>query len=210
MIVLNWQGDNIGLGQELPVGQPCSEEILRDVRRLCDVTTLCPFYLDIFPELRRIMLCVDKLKPLAAAVQLCLTKQGDLHLTVDTTGVVLGQGFPGLEALWQRADGEEDPVLLTSVRMEDRLREARALRDGSLSTALLEVEHLVKALHSAPPTMPQRVLCGVRSVDENLDGDSGGGGGSYVHFMFVYEQGTDENGKFPMHLFYKLPIKEDM
>ncbi len=223
MLIFSWQGDDVGLGQELPVGKPLQTEAeLLIVRRLCNVTTMCPFYLDICPELRRITLCADKLKPLgASAVRLSLAKQGDLHLTIEGSGLTLGEGFPGLEALWEHSSGgnndggtndgddsSSQPVALTSENMEDRLREAQALQDGSVTTALVEIEHLVKALHSAPPTMPQRLLCGIRSVEENINVDTGGAG-SFVHFMFVYEQGVDENGQFPMHLFFKLPIKEE-
>lgn len=218
MLIFSWQGDDVGLGQELPVGKPLQTEAeLLTVRRLCNVTTMCPFYLDICPELRRITLCADKLKPLgASAVRLSLAKQGDLHLSIEGAGLTLGEGFPGLEALWENSNNNiEDnngnpsqPVALTSERMEDRLREAQNLHDGSVTTALVEIEHLVKTLHSAPPTRPQRLLCGIRSVDENMDVDTRGAG-SFIHFMFVYQQGVDENGQFPMHLFYKLPIKEE-
>jgi len=219
MLIFNWQGDDVGLGQELPVGKPLQTEAeLLSVRRLCNVTTMCPFYLDICPELRRITMCADKLKPLgASAVRLSLARQGDLHLTIEGAGLTLGEGFPGLESLWQHSNttnegdngnGSLMPVSISSERMEDRLREAQNLHDGSVVTALVGIEHLLKALHSAPPTMPQRLLLGIRSVDENIDVDTRGAG-SFIHFMFVYEQGVDENGQFPMHLFYKIPIKEE-
>ena len=55
MLIFQWQGDSVGLGQEMPVGAPCTEHTdLARVKALCDVPTLCSFYLDIMPELGRI------------------------------------------------------------------------------------------------------------------------------------------------------------
>jgi hypothetical protein len=41
----------------------------------------------------------DRLKPLSETVSFSLTRQGDLHLNVEGTGVLLGEGVPGLEVL---------------------------------------------------------------------------------------------------------------
>lgn len=209
MLIISWGNDNVNLSQEMPVGAPCKEPELADLQhRLCNPNVLCPFYLDIYPHVEYIKLCVDKFKPLASTLRLSLTRQGDLHLCIEGNGVTLGQGIPEMEPLWHRTEGEPDPPHLISERMEDRLREAIALRDGSVASALLDMKHLVTALHSALITAPQRVLCGIRNVDSNLDADTGGTG-SYVHFMFSYEHGVNEHGKFPMELFFKLPIKEE-
>lgn len=42
---------------------------------------------------------VDRLKPLSHTITLTLTKQGDLHLTTEGQGIILGEGIPRLEVL---------------------------------------------------------------------------------------------------------------
>jgi len=54
MLIFKWNGDNVELGQEMPVGKPCQDMELNRLKELCDVAQLCPFYLDIQPEMRRI------------------------------------------------------------------------------------------------------------------------------------------------------------
>ena len=209
MLIFSCKGESVALAQEMPVGNPCKDAELADLQnRLCHPNVLCPFYLDICPHAEYIKLCVDKFKPLANDLRLSLTRQGDLHLSIIGNGVTLGQGIPGMEPLWHRAEGEPDPPQLISERMEDRLREAIALRDGSVASALVDMKHLMTALHSALMTTPQRVLCGIRNVDSNLNADTGAAG-SYVHFMFSYEHPIGQDGKFPMELFFKLPIREE-
>lgn len=219
MLLLNWHGESVGLGQELPVGDPLrNRQELNNLKTLSTLSTLCPFYVNIFPEINRITLSVDKLKPLATAITLTLTRHGDLHLTMQGTNITLGEGIPGFETFWEKdsnsntSHGDDTSVLpvLHAVRMEDRLRETMALNQKwAMARATIEVSHLMKALHSAKMTIPERMLIGIRSVEDCGQGGGGGGGGSYVHIMFAYSHGADKHGKLPVSLFFKLPIKED-
>ncbi len=226
VLIFTWQGEHVALGQELPVGEPLrAGPDLTRIRALSEHAPLCPFYLDILPDLRRITACVDKLKALSDAARVSLLRHGDLHFSVDSLGVALGQGIPGFEVLWNREENDPEIPELQAERMDDRLREAAAVnaaavdeRAACLASALVEVDHLAKALHSAGMTMPERLLLGIRNAGEsNLDGDGrgggngggGGGGGSYVHFMFAWLHAQDEDGKFPLYIYFKCPIKEE-
>jgi hypothetical protein len=55
MLVFSWRGNNMSLGQEMPIGAPHGEPTLALLKQLCDVATLCPFYLDILPDAPQLM-----------------------------------------------------------------------------------------------------------------------------------------------------------
>jgi len=59
MLIFKWQGDNVVLGQEMPVGSPCQDAALMAVKELCDVPQLCPYYIDILPELMRMTVSLE-------------------------------------------------------------------------------------------------------------------------------------------------------
>ena len=138
---------------------------------------------------------MDKLKGLlgaAGTLTLVLTRSGDLHLAVEASGVKLGEGLRGLEALPQ---AEADAArALESTTAEARLREAQ--QHGDAVSATLQVKHLAKALHSAPLTKPSRLLCGVAAS------------GAIVHLWFVYQSDLGQSYDDNYSLGYTLPVME--
>jgi hypothetical protein len=99
VLVFNFEGDNMALGNELPVGAPCDPAHLDRILDLREVKNLCTFYLDIVQEIPTITGCVDTFKALSDSVALSLTHLGDLHLAIGGPGVSVGQGIPGLNVL---------------------------------------------------------------------------------------------------------------
>ena len=61
MLLFSWHGDSVALGQEMPIGKPYVEVVLKQVRALCEAPTLCPFYLDILPDVAQLMVCATAL-----------------------------------------------------------------------------------------------------------------------------------------------------
>lgn len=102
MLAFSWRGNNVTMKQEMPVSAPHQQAKLAQLRQLCDDRSLCPFYLDILPQVPSLVGVLDKLKSLlgvAGVLTLALSRQGDLHLSVDGQGVRLGDALTGLSVL---------------------------------------------------------------------------------------------------------------
>lgn len=111
MLVFNFEGDNLALGNELQVGSPCDQAQLERILDLREVKALCTFYLDIAQELPVITGCVDTFKALSTSISVSLTYQGDLHLGIAGPGVSVGQGIPGL-------DVHPESILVNATRLQ--------------------------------------------------------------------------------------------
>ena len=192
-----WRGDNVSLGQELPVGAPAGAPELQRLCRLADVAMPCPFCVDLLPAAERLVGVADKLRaPLGAAgaVRLAVTRGGELHLQGEGAGVALGEALAGLMVAPDSAYAPRPPGA-AAAGPAARLAEAEAA--GEADTATVAVKHLAKALRAAPATQPVRLLAGIAP------------GGGYVHLMNAYQQaGADAyDDRFAFHV--KVPVRED-
>lgn len=178
----------------MPISKPYSESAVEDVRLIAQVASICPFYVDIINEVPRLQAVVDKLKQLSQDVTLTTAKQGDLHLVVATSGVVLGEGIRGLRVRPIEAQAQANP--LQSITTEGRRREAEQLGDGV--SACVAVKHLGRALHSSLLSHPGILLCGIA---EN---------GMFIHLLFGFNNPTGPGFDDDVSLSYKIPVKEEM
>lgn len=129
LLAFSWESSDMAMEQQMPVGEPCHQSEVARLCGLCDVASLCPFYIDFLPVLsemtvglllfRFCFICffrsssyqiqilqmtwpillqnfVNKLKALCDCGTLSITRQGDLHLAVNQSNVMLGIGFSGL------------------------------------------------------------------------------------------------------------------
>lgn len=193
-LVFSWRGHNVTMVQELPISQPYTQREVEDLGRQKDVCAISTFYIDLQDEVLRIQALTDKLKGMASEVEVAMTKHGDLHLGVHTTGVDFGTEIRGLTVLPVTTVEGLQP--LQGETPEDRLEEAAAA--GESASVVLLQKHLARVLHSSQLTQPAQVLCGIAER------------GAHVHMMFVYRDpftngGYDDN----ISLAYKLPVRED-
>ncbi|BDA43309.1 hypothetical protein COCOBI_04-3210 [Coccomyxa sp. Obi] len=188
------RGPNLNMVQDLPISKP---HLPAEIDRLVmdkDITQVCPFYLDLQGEGQRIQAIVDKLRSISATMTLLTTKHGHLHLQVTAEQVQLATEVQSLEVLPAAVAKGAQP--LTEAAPEGRLQEAT--RNGDAASAIVQVKHFTKSLHSSQLTQPAQVLCGI--------GDTGG----HVHFMFVYRDPFSEAGyDDKISLSYKLPVLQE-
>lgn len=137
------------------------------------------------------------MKTLSKDITLSITTYGDLHITIQSASVILGEPIINLE-VFPKTAGTQESLDFKTMHAEERLREAERLQ--RVISVNLKALYLVKALQAAPLTSPDKILIGIPS--EKL----------YVHVLMSYKSmdsmnhGPDEK----KGLFFRLPVMEDL
>lgn len=193
----SWSGEGytIGMTHYLPIEKPYSRLNLQNLLSVRDAVNICPFYLDIQPEISRIHAVVDNLSKLAPEFQLITATSGTLHLYVAASSLKLGFETRALRVLPEEvaASGTLTPERTT---VQERLEEAREAENTSEVTLL--AKHFSRALHSSQLSAPAQLLCGIAQ-------DSGHFQMMFVHRDPFIDGQYDDN----ISLSYKLPVRAD-
>jgi len=184
--------------QDLPITQPFApsevERLIRDMG-----VELCPWYLNLLPQIQSIQAVADKLKPLGGgAVTLALTRSGAAHLQVVAPQVHLGAEFRELDVIppAMRTDAAATP---TEGHPEDRLE--AALQRGHVCQVSLHLKHFQKAMAGS-----SLLGAGISTLHVGI-GEEGG----HVHVMYTLKDrsGRSDGATPAVELQLRMPVVDD-
>lgn len=188
------KGTSLSLVQDLPIGKPCTPREIDDLVAARTVTSLCPFYLDLSSAGPRLTAVVDRLKALSSVVQTATCKNGDLHIQVAESSVMLGAQFTGLGVL--PTDAKSDNQISRQLTAEEQLHDQ--LEAGEAAAVHVQVKHLLKVINVSQLSQPEQIIYGIAE------------GGGHVHVMYVYRNpAADANYDESINLQFKLPVRDE-
>ncbi|KFM28667.1 putative histone-lysine N-methyltransferase ATXR3 [Auxenochlorella protothecoides] len=163
---------------------------------LRDLNSLCPFYLDIQPEMPRFQHLAERLKGLAAELHVSTTRHGKAYMSAHVPGLGLGSETGALQVL---PVSMAVPSARASSRQTDPAeRLAAAEATGHAAGACTVAKHLSRALLASQFTGPAQLLLGIA------------GDGGFVHLLCIYSDPESSAGyDDSMSLSFKLPVRSD-
>uniref|UniRef100_A0A061RQ64 Checkpoint protein n=1 Tax=Tetraselmis sp. GSL018 TaxID=582737 RepID=A0A061RQ64_9CHLO len=189
------RGESVSIVNDMPISQPYKADEIEQLVQGLDSETLCPFYVDIQPEVPRLQSVLDKMKGLGDSVLLAVSKGGDLHIQVQHEQAELGVELRGLAVL--PADQASRGWRPSGASADERLREILSAEEGAASVEV-QLKHVAKSLQVSQLTQPHQLLCGF--AENN----------GHVHLMFVYRD-PFSNAAYDdrVSLSYKLPVRSE-
>ncbi|KAK9809651.1 hypothetical protein WJX73_000253 [Symbiochloris irregularis] len=118
------KGNNMNMVQDMPVSKPMNRSEIEEQEKGKDLSEMCPFYLDLLPDILRLQALVDKLKGLSSTATLVVTRQGHLHLQAAAPSVHVASEIQGLDVYPNELKDNAQP--LTASLAEGRMQQALA------------------------------------------------------------------------------------
>ncbi|GAA0170416.1 DNA metabolism protein [Lithospermum erythrorhizon] len=142
------QGYKSAVIQDVPISKPLSRPDLLELQTALQTAQVIPTCLVQLSDMNQLQSFVDRMKHVGDALNVSISKYGDLHLQISTTLITLGAEFRKLLVLGEKADmpvGDGDSTAQT--RMQ------RAVLRGDATSVQVSVKHFFKSLqcHLAKP-----------------------------------------------------------
>ncbi|KAI8470282.1 MAG: DNA damage checkpoint protein [Monoraphidium minutum] len=187
------RGASVCIVQDLPISKPFSPAEIDAVAAAKSVAAYAPLYLDLACGGPRLQAVIDRLRSIGPVLRLATCKNGDLHIQVNATNVMLGAQLQGLGVV--PAGTTFDPnVVDRAATAEEQLQ--AALAAGEAVVANLAVKHVAKVLGVSQLSTPHQILCG---ISQNR---------GHVHIMFIFRDPTSAAAfDDSLELSFKLPTQ---
>lgn len=188
-------GNSVSIVQDLPISKPFTPSEIDRVANAKAVSQYSELYLDLLSAGPRLQSIIDRMKSIGAVLNLVTCKNGDLHVQVTATNVMLGAQLQGLIVVPATTTSDSN-VVDRSTTAEQQLQ--AALDAGEATFVQLQVKHLAKVLAVSALSQPHQILCG---ISRNR---------GHVHVMFIFKDPTataafDDS----LELAFKLPVLEE-
>eukprot|EP00877_Chromochloris_zofingiensis_P000783 jgi/Chrzof1/10705/Cz05g09140.t1 len=189
------KAQSLQLVQDLPISKPFTKEELDVLVSQKEVPRYCDYYVNLLSAGPRLPSVVDRMKSIAGVARFAVCKNGDLHLQVTATNVMLGTQFQGLHVM--PAGTECDPNVVKRDQTGEEQLQA-ALDAGEAQVVHLQLKHLSRVLSARQCSEPSEILCGISQ------------GGGHVHVVYVFrDPGQDALFDASLGISFKLPVRED-
>ncbi|KIY96220.1 HUS1 checkpoint protein [Monoraphidium neglectum] len=186
------RGTSVCIVQDLPISKPFTPSEIDRVAAAKSVTQYAPVYLDLSSGGPRLQAVIERLKSIGPVLRLGICKNGDLHIQVSATNVMLGAQLQGLSVM--PPGTTFDPAVVDrAATAEEQLQ---AALDAGEATSV--VKHIAKVLGVSQLSTPHQILCGISSNK------------GHVHVMFIFRDPTTTAAfDDSLELGFKLPIRAD-
>ncbi|KAI4329357.1 hypothetical protein L6164_021628 [Bauhinia variegata] len=128
--------------QDVPISKPLSRAQVLELQNALDMTQDLPQTLVQVPDLNQLQNFVDRMRHVGDALNVTISKYGDLHIQISTTLVTLGAEFRKLLVIGEQANATAEDQNLTA-----QTRSSRAVLRGDGQSVQVSVKHFAKSLH---------------------------------------------------------------
>lgn len=189
------RGPSVCIVQDLPISKPYTPQEIDRVAAAKAVAQYAPAYLDLASGGPHLQAVIERLKSIGPVLRLATCKNGDLHLQVTATNVMLGTQLQGLTVVPAGTAFEPD-VVDRSATAEEQLQ--AALDAGEATSVDLQAKHIAKVLGVSQLSNPHQILCGISANR------------GHVHVMFIFRDPTSSAAfDDTLELSFKLPVRAE-
>lgn len=134
--------------QDVPISKPLSRAEVLELKTALENAQDMPPCLVQVPDMNQLQSFVDRMKHVGDAINVSISKYGDLHLQISTSLITLGAEFRKLVVVGERVEMPIGDQNLTA-----QTRTQRAVQRGDAMTVQVSVKHFFKSLqcHLAKP-----------------------------------------------------------
>ncbi|WJX82611.1 hypothetical protein P8452_65348 [Trifolium repens] len=134
--------------QDIPISKPLSRAQVVELQNALDMAQDIPQTLIQVPDLNQLLNLVDRMKHVGDAVNVSISKYGDLRVQVSTTLISLGAEFRKLLVIGEQANAPAEDQNLSA-----QTRSSRSIMRGDAQSVQVSVKHFAKSLqcHLAKP-----------------------------------------------------------
>ncbi|XP_012568085.1 uncharacterized protein [Cicer arietinum] len=134
--------------QDIPISKPLSRAQVVELQSALDMAQDVPPTLIQVPDLNQLLNLVDRMKHVGDAVNVSISKYGDLTVQVSTTLISLGAEFRKLLVIGDQANAPSEDQNLSA-----QTRSSRSILRGDAQSVQVSVKHFAKSLqyHLAKP-----------------------------------------------------------
>ncbi|KAJ1398747.1 Checkpoint protein Hus1/Mec3 [Sesbania bispinosa] len=134
--------------QDIPISKPLSRAQVVELQNALDMAQDLPQTLLQVPDLNQLLNFVDRMKYVGDAVNVFISKHGDLRVQVSTTLISLGVEFRKLLVIGEQANAPAEDQNLSA-----QTRSSRSILRGDAQSVQVSVKHFAKSLqcHLAKP-----------------------------------------------------------
>ncbi|CAK8533461.1 unnamed protein product [Lathyrus sativus] len=134
--------------QDIPISKPLSRAQVVELQSALDMAQDIPQTLIQVPDLNQLLNLVDRMKHVGDAVDVSISKYGDLSVQVSTTLISLGAEFRKLLVIGEQANAPAEDQNLSA-----QTRSSRSISRGDAQSVQVSVKHFAKSLqcHLAKP-----------------------------------------------------------